>query len=146
MIKRDRPKIYSQYEIDIIVFYASMIFFLPIFLVFTYLFEIDKVLNINTFMFWTLIANAIVTVLGTIYLIIKKDYLKRRVKATYRIEFFYLLFIVVFGLLGFVVIYDYLGGDRAYIANILVLLFAILVFSIIYLGRRYFKFEYMKKK
>ena len=146
MIKRNKPKIYAQYEIDIIVFYATMIFFLPIILVFTYLFEIDKVLNINLFMFWTLIANSIVTVLGTIYLIIKKDYLKRKVKATYRIEFFYLLFIVVFGLLGFIVIYDYLGGDRAYIANILVLLFAILVFSIFYLGKRYFKFDYIKKK
>ena len=146
MIKRDKPKIYSQFEISIIIFYASMIFFLPIILVFTYLFEIDKVLNINIFMFWTLIANSIVIVLGTIYLIIKKDYLKRKVKATYRMEFFYLLFIAVFGLLGFVVIYDYLGGDRAYIANILVLIFALLVFSIIYLGRRYFKFDYIKKK
>ncbi len=146
MIKRDKPKIYSQFEISIIIFYASMVFFLPIILVFTYLFEIDKVLNINIFMFWTLIANSIVTVLGTIYLIFKKDYLKRKVKATYRIEFFYLLFIAVFGLLGFVVIYDYLGGDRAYIANILVLIFALLVFSIIYLGRRYFKFDYIKKK
>ncbi|XFA99413.1 hypothetical protein ACAG96_02245 [Candidatus Izemoplasma sp. B36] len=146
MIKRDKPKIYSQFEISIIIFYASMVFFLPIILVFTYLFEIDKVLNINIFMFWTLIANSIVTVFGTVYLIFKKDYLKRKVKATYRIEFFYLLFIAVFGLLGFVVIYDYLGGDRAYIANILVLIFALLVFSIIYLGRRYFKFDYIKKK
>lgn len=146
MIKRNRPKIYSQYEIDIIIYYASMIFFLPIILVITYLFEIDKVLNINIFMFWTLIANSIFIVLGSIYFVIKKDYLKRKVKATYRMEYFYLLFIAVFGLLGFVVIYDYLGGDRAYIANILVLIFAVLVFSIIYLGRRYFKFDYIKKK
>ena len=146
MIKRDKPKIYSQFEISIITFYASMIFFLPIVLVFTYLFEIDKALNINTFMFWVLIANAITMVLGTLYLMIKKDYLKRSVKATYRLEFFYLLFLVVFGMLGFVVIYDYIGGDRAYIANIMIVIFSILAYLVIYFGRRYFKFDYMKKK
>ena len=146
MIKKEKTKIYSQFEISIIVFYAAMIFFMPIILVFTYLFEVDKYLNINTFMFWTLISNFIVMVIGTVILGLRRDHLKRRVKAVYRMEFFFLLFLFVFGLLGFVVVYDYLGGDRAYIANILVVLFSILVYLVIYLGRRYFKFDYIKKK
>lgn len=146
MIKKDKPKIYSQFEISVIVFYASMIFFTPIILAFTYLFEVDKYLNINLFMLWTLISNFIIMTLGSLYLGLKRDNLKRKVKAVYRIEFFFLLFLFVFGLLGFVVVYDYLGGDRVYIANILVVLFSILVYLVIYLGRRYFKFDYIKKK
>jgi hypothetical protein len=146
MIKRERQKIYSQYEINVITFYATMIFFLPLILVFTYLFEVDKYLNINSFMLSILIANMIIMVTGTIYLIFKKDRMKRRVKATYRSEYYYLLFLVTFGLLGFIVVYDYLGGDRTYIANILVVVFSILVYLVIYLGRRFYNFDYLRKK
>ncbi len=146
MIKHDKPRIYSQFDIDAIIFYTNMILFTPLVLVFTYLFEIDKLLNINTFMFWLLMVNFILMIAGTIYLAINKDRLKRRVKPQYRIEFFYMIFLYVFGLLGFVVIYDYMGGDRAYIANILVVLFAILLYLSIYLGRKFFKFDYIEKK
>lgn len=146
MIKHDKPRIYSQFDIDVIIFYTNMVLFMPLILVFTYLFEIDKMLNINTFMFWLVIINFILMIGGTIYLAFNKDRLKRRVKATYRIEFFYMIFLYVFGLLGFVVIYDYMGGDRAYIANILVVLFAILLYLSIYLGRKFFKFDYIEKK
>lgn len=146
MIKKNRPTIYSQFEIDALLFYMTMLLFMPVVLVFTYLFQVDEILNVNTFMFWLLIVNFILIIAGTIGLIIKKDVLKRRVKPVYRIEFFYLLFLYSFGLLGFVVIYDYMGGNRAYIANILVVLFAGLLFLVIYLGRKFFKFDYMRKK
>lgn len=146
MIKKVKPKIYSQFEIDVLLFYFTMILFMPIVLVFTYLFQVDEVLNINTFMFWLLITNIIFMTAGTVFLIARKDFLRRRVKPVYRIEFIYMLFLFGFGLLGFVVIYDYMGGNRAYIANILVVLFAAQLFLVIYLGRRFFKFDYMKKK
>jgi len=120
--------------------------FMPIVLVFTYLFQVDEVLNINTFMFWFFFTNIIFMTAGTVFLIARKDNLRRRVKPVYRIEFIYMLFLFGFGLLGFVVIYDYMGGNRAYIANILVVLFAAQLFLVIYLGRRFFKFDYMKKK
>ena len=142
MIKKDNPRVYSQYEISLITYIVSMIFFLPIILVFTYLFEIDNILNINTFMFWVLIANII---LGSLYLGIKRDKLRRKVKATYRGEYFYIVFIFAFALLGFIVIYDYMGGDRAYIANIIVVLFSVMVFLVIYLGRRFFKIDFIRK-
>lgn len=146
MIQKNKPRIYSQFEIDVLLFYVTMFLFLPVVLVFTYLFEVDERLNINTFMLWLLVGNFILMVIGTVVLSLKKDTLKRRVKPVYRIEFFYLLFLFSFGLLGFVVIYDYMGGNRAYIANILVVLLAVLLFLVIYLGRKFFKFDYMRKK
>lgn len=145
MIKIDKPKVYSQYEISIITFLSSMIFFLPLILVFTYLFEIDNILNINTFMFWTLIANIIILVIGSLYLAFNRDRLRRKVKAAYRGEYFYIVFIFAFSLLGFIVIYDYMGGDRAYIANIIVVVFFVMVYLLIYLGRRFFKIDFIRK-
>jgi hypothetical protein len=96
-------------------------------------------------MFWILIANIVLLLLGSLYLGIKRDKLRRKVKATYRGEYFYIVFIFAFALLGFIVIYDYMGGDRAYIANIIVVLFSVMVFLVIYLGRRFFKIDFIRK-
>ncbi len=146
MIKKERPKIYSQFEISVILFYLSMIFFTPVVLVFTYVFEVDQTLNINTFMFWVLMSNCFAMLLGSVMLAFSKESLRRIVKPTYRVEYIYLLILFMFGLLGFVVLYDYMGGDRAYIANIIVVLLAGFVYTLMYLGRKYFKFDYMRKK
>lgn len=140
------PTIYSQFEINTILFYAAVIMFLPLILVITYIFDIDAHLDIDVFILWTIIVNFTITVVGTIILLVRKDHLKREVKANYRVEFIILAALSLFGLLGFVVFYDYLGGNRDYIANILVVLFAILLFALIFLGRKFFKFDYMKKK
>ncbi len=141
-----RSKIYSQYEINVINFYATMIWLLPMILVVTYVFEIDQKLNINQFIFWLAIANFIVTLIGSFVILFKRDDWKRQVKAEYRTEFVYLLFICSFGVLGFVVFYDYMGGDRQYVANFIVIIGAILIYILLNLGRTFFKFDYMKKK
>lgn len=146
MIKKYRPRIYSQFEINSVVFFANMFMFLPLILVFTHLFEFDRHININTFILWVVIVNLVVLVMGTVILALSKDKLKRKVKASYRTEFFYMIFLFVFGLLGTIVLYDYMGGNRAYIANILVVIFAGLTFLTIYLGRTLFKFDYINKK
>jgi nitrate reductase gamma subunit len=146
MIKKNRPVISTQFEINAIVFNATMLLLLPLVLVFTYLFEVDKHLNINDFMFWVLIVNFIALITGTVILAINRDRLKRKVKVTYRNEYFYLIFLFVFGLLGFVVLYDNMGGNRAYIANILVVLFAGLLYLAIFLGRRYFNLAYIRNR
>lgn len=144
-VKR-KTRIYSQFEINVISFYASMIWLLPMVLVVTYVFEVDRLLNINQFIFWLAISNIIVTLIGTFVLLLRKDIMKRKVKADYRNEFIYLLFICSFGILGFAVFYDYMGFDRQYIANVLIILAAILVYILLQLGRKFYKFDYMKKK
>ncbi len=146
MIKKNKPTIYSQFEINAILMYATLIMFVPIILVFTYIFEVDKYININTFMLWLLISDFIMIIIGTVILLLRKDHLQRQVKANYRTEFLYLIFLAIFGVLGFVVIFDYLGGNRQYIANYLLVLVAILLYAIIYLGRKFFKFDFMRKK
>jgi len=146
MDKTRRTKIYSLYEINVINFYATMVWLLPMILVVTYVFEIDQKLDINRFIFWTAITNLILVLIGTAVLLLKRDAWKRQVKPNYQTEFVYLLFICSFGILGLVVFYDYMHGDRQYIANILIIVASILVYFLIKLGRKFFKFDYMKKK
>lgn len=146
MIPGKKSRIYSEYEIQMILFYATMLLFVPNILVFTYIFEIDQYVDILQFIFWLLMSVLAITAFGTGFFLLRKDRLKRRVKPAYQSEFIYLLFISAFGLLGIAVLYDYLGGNRAYIANLLVVIFAFFVFMLITLGRKYFKFDYMKKK
>jgi uncharacterized membrane protein len=138
--------IYSQFEIDTILFYTAMTVFTPIVLVFTYIFDIDLYMDVNKFILFVVLVNFFFILCGTIVLFLKKDHLKRKVKANYRNEFLGMIVLSGFGLLGFVVFYDYLGGDRAYIANILVVIFALIVYFLLIIGRKIFKFDYMKKK
>jgi len=146
MINKKRPTIYSRYEITSILYFATMVMFLPIVLVFTYIFDIELSLDVNKFIFITSMINLAFLILGGVGLYLRKNNLKRQVKASYLNEFVYLVVISMFGLLGFVVFYDYMNGDRAYIANILVVLFAALLYALIFLGRKFFNFDYMKKK
>lgn len=146
MTLKNKTKIYSQYEISVILFFATMIMMLPCILVITFAVGLDERLNINTFMLWLIGLVFTVMIAGTVILLFRKDHLKRRVKAAYRNEYLYLIFLTAFGVLGFCVLYDYAGGDRAYIANILVIMCAGLIYLLLILGRKFFKFDYMKKK
>lgn len=146
MIKKNKPTIYSQFEINAILMYATLIMYMPLILVFTYIFKIENYININTFMLWLVISDFVLIVFGTAVLLIRRDHLQRQVKANYRGEFFYLVFMSMFGLLGFVVIFDYLGGNRQYVANYLIVLLAALLYLLIYLGRKFFRFDLLRKK
>lgn len=146
MIPSKRARIYSKFEIDTILFFGTMMMFLPILLVFTFIFDIDQHLDVNRFIFVSLLVNLVVMVSGSVFLLVKKDHLKRQIKPNYQNEYIYLAAISVFGIFGFVVFYDYMGGNRDYIANILVVLVALLVYILMTLGRKFFKFDYMKKK
>ena len=129
-----------------IMFYATMLLLFPNVLVITYIFDIAEYVNIMRFMFWLLMAVVFLTGLGTGLLFYYRDKLKRRVKPTYRAEFIYLLFLSAFGLLGVNVLYDYFGGDPQYVANVLIFVFAVMLYVLITLGRIYFKFNYMRKR
>lgn len=146
MISGKKGKIHSEFEIRMILFYATMVLLVPNILVITYIFDIDQHVDILEFIFWALMSTLAVTVIGTGILFLRRDFLKRRVKPSYRNEFIYLLFISAFGMLGTAVLYDYLGGNRQYIANILIVIFALMLYMLIMLGRKYFRFDYMGKK
>lgn len=146
MMKRRANYVHSQYEISMIMFYWTMIGFLPIVLVFTYLFDLHLIYEPRYIMLLVLSINILVLMVGTLILLLRRSKLRRKVKTHYRKEFIYLLFINGFMLLGSVVVFDYLGGNRDYIANILVLLTALIFGLLFFFGRKYFNLNYITRK
>ncbi|HKL47283.1 MAG TPA: hypothetical protein VJ878_01325 [Candidatus Izemoplasmatales bacterium] len=145
-MKRRKNNVHSQYEISVIMFYWTMIGFLPIVLVFTYLFDLHLRYQALDIIYTVLAFNLLSLIIGSILLMIRRHKLRRKVKTHYRVEFIYLLFVSGFLVLGSVVIFDYLGGNRDYIANILVLLSAIVFGLLTFLGRKYFNLDYITRK
>lgn len=147
MIKINRPRIYSKYEINSIVFYGTMLLLMPIVLVFTYVFDaFTNNYEVRIYLLILVGITVLFTIIGTIFLLIKRDKLKRMVKATYVQEFYYLVIISIFGILGLVVLYKYLGGSPEYIASILVLSLLLFAYVLLNLGRKYFNLNYGRKK
>lgn len=147
MIKINRPRIYSKYEINSIVFYGTMLLLMPIVLVFTYVFDtFTNNYDVRIYLLILVGITVLFTIIGTIFLLIKRDKLKRMVKATYVQEFYYLVIISIFGILGLVVLYKYLGGSPEYIASILVLSLLLFAYVLLNLGRKYFNLNYGRKK
>ncbi|MFA7076267.1 MAG: hypothetical protein WC152_06315 [Candidatus Izemoplasmatales bacterium] len=146
MIKSSRPKIYSKYEINSIVFYGTMFLFIPLVLVFTYVFDVEYKFDMNIFYLILGITTATMTFIGTIILFIKRDYLKRQVRANYMSEFYYLVIISIFGILGFIVLYNYLGGSPKYLGNTFIMLLVVFIYILLSLGRKYFNVNYRRKK
>ena len=95
MIVRERPRIYTNFEIKMITFYVTMLFFVPLILVFTYVFDIEETINTRTFLIILSIINGVLTIFGSITFLFRKDQLRRKVKANYKIEFYYIVSIVV---------------------------------------------------
>ncbi|MDY0139509.1 MAG: hypothetical protein RBR50_07410 [Candidatus Izemoplasmatales bacterium] len=145
MIKSNRPRIYSKYEINYIVFLYTMVLFVPLILVFTYVFNIEYTFDLNILLLALLAIDVFITLIGVIFLRIKRDTLKRNVKINYQNEFYYLVIISVFGLLGFIVLYQYFFGITEYIPSIFVLLLVIFVYTLIKLGQKYFNLRYQRK-
>jgi hypothetical protein len=146
MIKNNRPRIYSKFEINSILFYATMILFIPLVLVFTYVFNIEYSFDVKIFLLFLLGITSLITLTGLTIIILKRDKMKRHVKATYITEFYYLVTISIFGVLGAIVLYNYLGGPQIFIPNIFVILLVLFVYILLRLGRKYFNLKYTKKK
>lgn len=138
-------KVYSYYVIFNIVFYWLMLILLPVLLVISYAIDLHLLYKTNDIILVSLGLVVLVTMIGTIYMLIKRGKLKRIVKTHYQKEFVFLSFMNVLSILGFVVLYDYLGGDRNYIANILVIISAFLFVLLMYTGKRYFKIDYISR-
>jgi len=145
-MKLRKTKIYSQYLIINIIFYWTMIGFLPMVLVFSYMLNLHETYEATDIILVVLAVNIVITILGGLLIFFRRDHLKRRVKTHYRNEFIYLFFISAFSILGSVVLFDYLNGNRDYIANILILITAIVFALLVFLSKKYFKIDYISKK
>lgn len=145
-MERRRQKVYSRYEISKIMFVWTMVGFLPMLLVISYMLDLHLYYDELIIIISISIVNAASIMIGVLVLFYERNRLRRQVKTHYRAEFIYIIFVSAFSLLGVVVLFDYLGGNRDYIANILVFLSSLVLVLLGYFGRRYFKLDYISRK
>ena len=145
-MERRHQKVYSSYAIALIIYTWSFIGFLPIMLMIAYMLDLHEIYEPKNIILFVLSVNVVLGILSGLILFFQRNKLKRQVRTHYRNEFILIVFISVFMILGSVVLFDYLGGNRDYIANILVFLVALILVILIFIGKKYFKLDLVSRK
>jgi len=143
---RRRQKVYSSYAIALFIYGWSFVGFTPIILIIAYMLDLHLVYEPKNIILFVLGINIFIGLISGLVLVLQKNKLKRQVKTHYRSEFILIVFISAFSILGSVVLFDYLGGNRDYIANILVFLAALILVILVFVGKKFFKLNLVSRK
>ena len=142
----NKNKIYPFYQIAKLLTIWSSIIFIPIVLVVSYILDLHLVYDVNHILLIVALLNILYALTSVLLLFVKKRRWRMIIKTHYQSEFVFLIFINVIALLGMVVLFDYLGGNRDYIANILVAVSAVVFVMLFYVGKHYFKMDFISRK
>ncbi|MFK5882996.1 MAG: hypothetical protein QM489_01500 [Candidatus Izemoplasma sp.] len=141
-----RKKVYNLFQIYLILFYTASFFIVPIILVISYIFDLHLITSENSIIFLADIFGFIFFVAGSIILVVfRRDFLERKLKPTYQLEFSLLITIVTFGVLGINILYLYLGGPVDNVPHIMIPLFIFSYLVLFKVGDKYFNVDYLKR-
>ncbi len=139
-----RKRVYNQFQINLIVFYAVSILLVPMFIVVAYMFDLHLYTSTN---YIVLIASIIALgffVIGIAYLLVRREQTERKLKPSYYREFIILLACTTFGIVGFGIFYTYLGGSARYIPHVIIPLFIVTYSVETVLGHRFFNVDIIR--
>lgn len=136
-----KPNIYTVHQINIILFIITCIMFVPIIVVFSYIFDLQMMVDPITILLVGAAGLVIFIGIGMLLLVFQRKRNYRSVKPSYHKEFSYLLFISALGILGFGIIFTYLGGPTNYIPHVVIPLFLSVYAALFIIGRRYFNVD-----
>lgn len=140
-----RKRVYSLFQINLILFISSSIFMIPILVVIAYIFDLHLVTSTTVIIAFSAVVTLIYFFLGLLYLILKKEQLKRKLKPTYIKEFSTLFITNALGVLGVGVLFIYLGGPNQYVPHVIIPLFLGSYLLIFVAGERFFNINLLKK-
>lgn len=141
-----RKKVYNLFQIYLILFYTASVFIVPILLVASYIFDLHLITSENSIIFLADIIGFIFFATGSVILVVlRRDFLERKLKPSYQVEFALLITIVTFGVLGINILYIYLGGPIENIPHIIIPLFIFSYLVLFLVGDKYFNVDYLKK-
>ncbi len=140
-----RKKVYSLFQINLIVFYTFCFMLVPILLVFSYIFDIHTITSVNNIILIADIITMVVFVSGLIIILLNKDQSKRRLKPSYQKEFMTLTIIFAFGILGIGVLFVYIFGLLLYVPHVIIPLFLASYLLLYILGNKFFNVNLLKK-
>ena len=140
-----RKKVYNAFQINLIVFYTICFMLVPTVSIIAYIFDFHLITSANTIILIGTVLMLVVFVFGLLYLMLTKDFYKRRLKPSYQREFTITLVTSGIGVLGLGVLFLYIGGQALYVPHVIIPL-GIAVFSGMYLlGNRYFNVSLLRR-
>ncbi|MCF7925323.1 MAG: hypothetical protein K9L26_02215, partial [Candidatus Izimaplasma sp.] len=122
-------------------FIITCVMFIPIVTVFAYIFDLQTIVDEITILLIGAAGLVIFIGIGTLLIVFQHKRNYRLVKPSYHKEFSYLLFISALGILGFGIIFTYLGGATRYMPHVLIPLFLSIYAALFFIGRRYFNVD-----
>ena len=140
-----RKKVYNAFQINLIVFYTICFMLVPIVSIISYIFDFHLYTSTNTIILIGTVILVVVFVVGLTYLLVTREFFKRRLKPSYQREFTITLVTSGLGVLGLGVMFLYIGGQALYVPHVIIPL-GIAVFSGMYLlGNRYFNVSLLRR-
>ena len=117
----------------------------PMLVVIAYIFDLHLLTSIPIIIGVSASITVIYLIVGLLYIVLKKEQLKRRLKPTYIKEFSTLFIINALGVLGVAVLFIYLGGPDQYVPHVIIPLFLVSYLLIFIAGERFFNINFLKK-
>lgn len=140
-----RKKVYSMFQINIIVFIVFCIMTVPIVAVVSYIFNLQDLVSVTTIFYVALSVLIINAGVGVAYIVITKENYRRRLKPSYQKEFTFVMTITAIGVLGCGVLFMYLGGIELYVPHLIIPI-GIFAFTVLYLlGDRFFNINLLRR-
>jgi hypothetical protein len=117
----------------------------PMLIVLAYIFDLQLVTSPTIIIAIAAVVTLIYFIVGLLFLIFKKEQLKRKLKPTYIKEFSTLFIINALGVLGIGVMFIYLGGPDQYVPHVIIPLFLGTYMLIFIAGDRFFNINLLRK-
>ena len=137
-------KVYNQFQINLIVFYAASILLVPMFIVIAYMFDLHLYTSTNYIVLIATIIALAFFAIGFTYLLTKREVTERKLKPSYYREFIILLACTTFGIVGFGIFYTYLGGSARYIPHVIIPLFIVTYSMETIMGHMFFNVDIIR--
>ena len=139
-----RKRVYNQFQINLIVFYAASILLVPMFIVVSYMLDLHLYTSTNYIVLIASIIALVFFVIGFTSITVLKKKTERILKPSYYREFIILLACTTFGIVGFGIFYTYLGGQSIYIPHVIIPLFIVTYSVETIMGHRFFNVDIIR--
>lgn len=143
---KSRKKVYSLFQINLIMFYITCIMLVPILVVVSFLFDFHLYTSVNSIILVASFILLIFFTVGLVYLLLTRQKYERKLKPSYQRELTITISVSVVGVLGLGIMFMYFGGPSYYVPHVITPLGIIMYFILYFVGVRYFNVNLVNRK
>lgn len=141
----NRKKVYSIYQINIIISIVVSIMTVPTVSVLAFIFNIEAYMSVRNILYGALAIMIIIMGTTALYTVLTREQQSRRLKPSYQKEFTFLTIVSAIGVMGSGVLFMYLGGNQIYVPHVIIPLGLVTYFIIYLVGDRFFNVHFIRR-